>query len=144
MSTLFESNRPYIKPEQEKNVFLHKYSGNIASFYYNYFQSPMCDWFVSFLPWTLAPNVITILGVLCVVSAVALQFLWYGTDANGYVDPWFMVLAGWLYFMNTVLDNMDGKQARRTGSGSPMGMLFDHGSDAFTAIMSSILLGRYF
>lgn len=55
-----------------------------------------------------------------------------------------MVLAGVLYFLNTVFDNMDGKQARRTGSGSPMGMLFDHGSDAFTAIMSSILLGRYF
>jgi len=55
-----------------------------------------------------------------------------------------MVLAGVLYFMNTVLDNMDGKQARRTGSGSPMGMLFDHGSDAFTALMIAILLGRYF
>jgi phosphatidylserine synthase len=55
-----------------------------------------------------------------------------------------MILAGVLYFLNTVLDNMDGKQARRTGSGSPMGMLFDHGSDAFTALFSAIMLSRYF
>ena len=103
----------------------------------------MCDKFVSYLPWTLAPNVITIAGVSCVAVTVLMQFVLYGTDAQGYVDPWFMALAGFLYFMNTVLDNMDGKQARRTGSGSPMGMLFDHGSDAFTAVMSSILLGRY-
>jgi hypothetical protein len=34
MSTLFSSNLPYIKPEQEKNVFLHKYTGCIDSWYY--------------------------------------------------------------------------------------------------------------
>ena len=28
------------------------------------------------------------------------------------------------------LDCMDGKQARRTGSSSPLGQLFDHGCDA--------------
>lgn len=28
-------------------------------------------------------------------------------------------------------DCMDGKQARRTGSSSPLGQLFDHGCDAF-------------
>jgi ethanolaminephosphotransferase len=104
----------------------------------------MCDKFVSYLPWTLAPNVITIVGVACVAVTVLLQFALYGTNATGYVDPWFMILAGVLYFINTVLDNMDGKQARRTGAGSPMGMLFDHGSDAFTAIMSSLILGKFF
>lgn len=35
------------------------------------------------------------------------------------------------------LDNIDGKQARRTKSSSPLGMLFDHGSDA----VSGFLLG---
>jgi phosphatidylglycerophosphate synthase len=37
---------------------------------------------------------------------------------------------------------MDGKQARRTGAGSPMGMLFDHGTDAMVACMSPTILGR--
>jgi len=44
-----------------------------------------------------------------------------------------------LFFIYTTLDNMDGKQARRCGSGNPMGMLVDHGFDAITAIMASIL-----
>jgi ethanolaminephosphotransferase len=43
----------------------------------------------------------------------------------------------WLYFWNALalftyytLDCMDGKQARRTSSSSPLGQLFDHGIDA--------------
>lgn len=33
----------------------------------------------------------------------------------------------WLY---STFDNVDGKQARRTGTSSPLGELFDHGCDA--------------
>lgn len=43
------------------------------------------------------------------------------------------------------LDNMDGKQARRTSSyfinkesSSPLGMLFDHGADAVTAFLLAL------
>jgi phosphatidylglycerophosphate synthase len=36
-------------------------------------------------------------------------------------------------FFYSTLDNMDGKQARRTGSSSPLGLLFDHGCDAVNA-----------
>lgn len=35
------------------------------------------------------------------------------------------------------LDNMDGKQARRTHSSSPLGLLFDHGCDAINSIFGS-------
>merc|ERR1719410_1185267 len=35
------------------------------------------------------------------------------------------------------LDNMDGKQARRTGSSSALGLLFDHGCDAFNSMLGS-------
>ena len=35
------------------------------------------------------------------------------------------------------LDNMDGKQARRTGTGSALGLLFDHGCDAINSIFGS-------
>ena len=40
-----------------------------------------------------------------------------------------------------MLDNMDGKQARRTGSSSPLGMLFDHGCDALTTFLFACGLG---
>jgi ethanolaminephosphotransferase len=106
-------------------------------------QSPACDYLVSFLPVDLAPNVITIVGIGCVVFSVVLLHCLYGIDFDGpTLDTWYCYAAGALYFSNTVLDNMDGKQARRTGSGSPMGMLFDHGSDAMNCGLSSILMGR--
>jgi hypothetical protein len=42
---------------------------------------------------------------------------------------WTAALAGAALFTYSTLDNMDGKQARRTGSSSPLGLLFDHGCD---------------
>ena len=36
------------------------------------------------------------------------------------------------------LDNLDGKQARRTGSSSPLGLLFDHGCDAFNTTLGAV------
>lgn len=35
---------------------------------------------------------------------------------------------------------MDGKQARRTGTSSPLGELFDHGCDALSCSFSTIVL----
>lgn len=37
-----------------------------------------------------------------------------------------------------VLDNLDGKQARRTNSSSPLGQLFDHGCDALNVTLSGM------
>jgi ethanolaminephosphotransferase len=34
--------------------------------------------------------------------------------------------------MYRIFDELDGKQARKTGSSSPLGLLFDHGCDAFS------------
>ena len=47
--------------------------------------------------------------------------------------PWYV----YLYFAISIfiyqtLDALDGKQARRTGNASPLGMLFDHGCDSYT------------
>jgi len=36
------------------------------------------------------------------------------------------------YFLYRVLDELDGKQARKTGNASPLGLLFDHGFDALS------------
>ena len=40
-----------------------------------------------------------------------------------------------------MLDNVDGKQARRTGSCSPLGMIMDHGVDVLTTFLLAIGLG---
>lgn len=39
------------------------------------------------------------------------------------------------------LDNLDGKQARRTGSSSPLGLLFDHGCDALNVSVGTMTMG---
>jgi ethanolaminephosphotransferase len=41
-----------------------------------------------------------------------------------------------------VCDETDGKQARKTKNGSPLGMVFDHGVDCFAAGLSPIIFAR--
>jgi phosphatidylglycerophosphate synthase len=38
-------------------------------------------------------------------------------------------------YITKILDNMDGKQARRTKTSSALGMMFDHGCDALTTFV---------
>lgn len=80
------------------------------------------------------------MGFSCTVFCWLLMFYLYGFTTEGPVDSWFCYLVGVSYFVYSTLDNLDGKQAKRTGSGSPMGMLFDHGCDATTAILQSMIL----
>lgn len=44
-------------------------------------------------------------------------------------------------FIYQSLDAVDGKQARRTQSATPLGELFDHGCDALSALMMGIACG---
>ena len=57
---------------------------------------------------------------------------------SGLIPRWVFLLNGMAMLIYQTLDNMDGKQARRTGSSSPLGMLFDHGCDAINSPMGSI------
>lgn len=115
------SNRPYIKPEHESNVTSHKYVSSVASIYYKLVQSPLCDWIVTKLPRSLAPNVITFTGFMCNVTCMLIGYYYYGDSTEGPVDDWFSLLLCISYFIYATLDNCDGKQARRVGAGNPMG-----------------------
>jgi len=53
---------------------------------------------------------------------------------------WSYFLVALAIFFYQTLDAVDGKQARRTGSSSPLGQLFDHGCDAITTMLISLLL----
>lgn len=44
------------------------------------------------------------------------------------------------YLIYRMLDEMDGKQARKTGNSSPLGLLFDHGCDSFTTALLTIMI----
>lgn len=48
--------------------------------------------------------------------------------------------AAFALFVYSTLDNMDGKQSRRIGASSPLGLLFDHGCDAINTGMIGTLI----
>lgn len=43
-----------------------------------------------------------------------------------------------------ILDGIDGKQARRTGTSGPLGELFDHGLDSYTAALIPVTMFSIF
>lgn len=49
-------------------------------------------------------------------------------------------MQGVSYLIYRMLDEMDGKQARKTGNSSPLGLLFDHGCDSFTTALVTIMI----
>lgn len=89
------------------------------------------------MPTWLAPNLITLAGFAFILLPHLVSVIAYGNETEGPVDGWFCVLTGVSFFVYNTLDNIDGKQARRTGTGSPMGMLFDHGLDATTCVVGN-------
>jgi len=101
-----------------------------------------------FLPMSMAPNMVTTLGG----SACLIAYLttWYylpnfEVREGETVPAWLLLGNAFAVFLYYTLDCMDGKQARRTGTSSPLGQLFDHGIDCFgnlsqMSVAESILL----
>lgn len=79
----------------------------------------------------VAPNLITLVGTM-------LLFLAYGVGAKHSPDftaappLWVFFLSAGAVVAYCHLDCLDGKQARRTRTSSPLGQLFDHGCDALS------------
>lgn len=56
------------------------------------------------------------------------------------VPGWPLLLAALGLFAYQALDAIDGKQARRTKSSSPLGELFDHGCDSVSTGETDVVL----
>jgi len=95
---------------------------------------------VEFLPMSMAPNLVTLVGLFFVLSAFSIQ-TYYSTDLGEKDRPpgWVNIICGVHMFIYQTLDCIDGKQARRTGSSSPLGQLFDHGVDAVAVTPSCMM-----
>jgi len=88
-------------------------------------------------PLWLAPNLITFTGFCCITVASMIQLHYSRNLATG-LPGWWFPLAAFCLFAYQTLDGSDGKQARRTKSGSALGELFDHGVDA---LVTSLVFG---
>lgn len=128
--------------ESEKHTIRHyQYCGGDTSPIYKHFLSPWAQFCVdTFVPITMAPNTITLLGLVISILATVLTFVVNPTLEPG--APWWLhASTGLAIFAYQTLDNMDGKQARRTGSSSALGMFFDHACDSINAGVTIIAMG---
>lgn len=91
-------------------------------------------------PTWVAPNLLTLVGFLACIGHYLLptiydyDFTASSMDSNHPIPNWAWALSSFLLFASHTLDGIDGKQARRTGTSSPLGELFDHGCDAWAAV----------
>jgi ethanolaminephosphotransferase len=135
-------NTPYIPKDKERNYRTFKYSGSDSSISYIWIMSPLAAFLVEYLPKWVAPNLITFYGFQFVLIPHIFIFFFFGTDFSGVIPGWVIFSVGALYFAYQCLDNMDGKQARRTKTSSPLGMAFDHGIDSFVSWIMCMTLAK--
>jgi ethanolaminephosphotransferase len=155
----------YLTDESIRNALLqYQYSGQDLSLLYKYILSPIASFCVIYCtPKTIAPNVITTIGLLCMILSYCI--MWYyvpmimavnddtATSEDNLSSSAFSFSSvshesssppRWIFLYNAIaillyqtLDNMDGKQARRIGASSPLGLFFDHGCDAINSVFGS-------
>ncbi|KAI3807644.1 hypothetical protein L1987_23577 [Smallanthus sonchifolius] len=65
----------------------------------------------------------------------------YSPQLDSPPPRWVHFAHGLLLFLYQTFDSVDGKQARRTNSSSPLGELFDHGCDALACALEALAFG---
>jgi ethanolaminephosphotransferase len=142
---------PDLKSQNALSTF--QYRGEDRSLLYRFILSPLALFCVYHLtPCTLAPNTITLIGLILMFGSYC--FAWYYVptfqEQQSVVDTendvvvaevvprWIYLYSGIVILVYQTLDNMDGKQARKTNSSSPLGLLFDHGCDAVNSLFGSV------
>jgi ethanolaminephosphotransferase len=71
----------------------------------------------------------------------AIVFGFYGFGNVGSLPCWALISCAFLYLAYYILDQLDGKHARKTNQSSPLGLLMDHGCDAITTFLLAGNLG---
>ncbi|CAM9893218.1 unnamed protein product [Ectocarpus sp. 6 AP-2014] len=102
--------------------------------------TPFWNWAVTLLPMWMAPNLVTFIGLAgtCLASLLVTS---YSPGLEGETVPsWCSLLFALALFLYQTLDAIDGKQARRTNSSSPLGQLFDHGCDAAVKVLCFVAM----
>lgn len=142
--------RQYLGPEVLAGFDSYKYSCKDTSPLSNYVMHPFWNQTVKLCPLWVAPNLLTLVGFLCCVGHWGLGAIYDYDFRAGTAPPEVSGVVGgvggisipgsvWLavavlLFLSHTLDGIDGKQARRTGSSTPLGELFDHGLDSWATV----------
>uniref|UniRef100_A0A453R2D5 Aminoalcoholphosphotransferase n=1 Tax=Aegilops tauschii subsp. strangulata TaxID=200361 RepID=A0A453R2D5_AEGTS len=87
-----------------------------------------------------ALDAITLMGFMFLLTSSLLSYI-YSPHLDTAPPRWVHLAHGILLFLYQTFDAVDGKQARRTSSSSPLGELFDHGCDALACAFEALALG---
>lgn len=121
-----------IPPDSLERLKRHKYQ----SLGYTWLDTNVMNYFwegcVKVIPLWMAPNLLTLIGFISILSAYVLM-TFYDTTYTQQLPAWVLIYAFFMSFSYQTFDACDGKQARRTGTSSPLGMLMDHGCDSLTS-----------
>ncbi|KAK6931421.1 CDP-alcohol phosphatidyltransferase [Dillenia turbinata] len=122
----------------------YKYSGVDHSYVAKYILQPFWSRCVTCFPLWMPCDIIsckiTLTGFLFLVTSALLGYI-YSPGLDTPPPRWVHVAHGLLLFLYQTFDAVDGKQARRTNSSSPLGELFDHGCDALACAFEAMAFG---
>ncbi|XP_019852769.1 PREDICTED: ethanolaminephosphotransferase 1-like [Amphimedon queenslandica] len=136
----------YLSDEKLQGLSYYKYSCIETNPLTIYFFQPWWRTVVQVVPLWVAPNLLTLVGFLFHFS-IFLLFSFYdysffatGSSLAGRIPVWVWLYSAVAHFTGHTLDGIDGKQARRTKSSSPLGELFDHGLDSVVCVFIPLIL----
>ena len=113
-------NNNYLSEQALENITKFQYTCENKSLTYNYITSPLLDKYIlPLVPTWLAPNTITLLSFLFNFFTFIVIVLECGNNYNKPLSSLCCFLQSFSHLMYILLDNLDGKQARKTLSSSP-------------------------
>jgi len=120
-------------------VHSYKYTSPTPSLFEKIFLEKWWTYVVErWCPMWIAPNALTFGGLMLVLIAYVMT--WGFSPGLAHEAPaWVYVTCAALMFAYQTADGIDGKQARRTKSGSPLGEVVDHGCDAVCTCVYGVM-----
>lgn len=115
----------------------YRYQSEDRSLTTKYILKPFWVKFEKIFPLWMAPNMVTLLGLLFIVVSDILIF-YYDPDYQTVSPQWLYYYHGFAIFMYQTFDACDGIHARNTGQSSPLGELFDHCCDSMNTTLMVI------
>lgn len=117
----------------------HKYKSGVYTYLDLLFYKIWWEPVAAFVPSWMAPNLITFIGFIVAMTNIPLLVLLNPT-LDSTLPSWVFAYAGSTVFFYITMDAIDGMQARKTKSSSPLGQLFDHGCDCSITTVFSLMM----
>lgn len=128
----------YIPQAALENLARYRYSCVDASPFSRLVMQPYWNLMIRFVPLSIAPNMLTLIGFAAVIANFLTVLYFCPTLDCGDAPAWVFLSCAVGLQWYSLLDNLDGRQARRTANSSPLGELFDHGCDCLAVPIGAL------